>query len=262
MFVLLFLVPMLSDKCDTFKEMYFNLAVDCTSINPRRRVIFDPSTYKYPPKVPPAIRDVIQSIDAEVLGGSLLNCGETLCPGDVGDEDKNTGKAINHNNVRQKQPSYFGETLRTSGDGGDGGEDLYEALHENVNKYGAPPVPKCVRRGFKKLDCQVFMCAALDCQRVIHESFYMVVTQSNRDMDLLPPGVVVCKKRCCKKYLKGIEKQEIFQEGVIDIPWDRDRRLGESDPNTSMTVLLKWWMSEGNYAKYRGTNTNSETQKM
>ena len=45
------------------------------------------------------------------------------------------------------------------------------------------------------------------------------------------------------------------------MPWDRDGRLGESDPNTSMSILLEWWMIEGNYAKYRGTNNNGETQK-
>ena len=154
---------MLSDKCDTFKDTNFNLTADCTSVIPRHKFTFDPSTYKSPPKVPPAIGEVIQSIDAEVLGGSLLPCGETLCPSNVGDEANNAGKAINQTTVTHKNPSCFGKTLRTDGDGGDGGEDLYEALREEINKYGAPPVPKRARRGCKKLGYQVFMCAALDC---------------------------------------------------------------------------------------------------
>ena len=105
------------------------------------------------------------------------------------------------------------------------------------------------------------MCVALDCLRVIHESCYMVVTQSNKDMDLLPAGMVVCTKKGYKNYLKGIERSAMFSGGFIYMMWDRDGRLGVSDPSTPMSIFLEWWMSEGNYAKYRGTNNNSETKK-
>ena len=210
------------------------------------------ATYVSSPEVLP-----IPTNNEEVLGGSVLPCAETVLP-----MQDFVGKAINQVTVTQDNPSLVGATLRTSGDGGDGGQDLYEAIRDEIEIYDAPPVPKCSRRGCKQLNSQVFMCAGIDCVRVIHETCYMVVTQSNKDMDLLPAGIVVCTKKCYTKYLKGIERSAMCSKGVIDMMWDRDGRRGESDPNTSMSVLLEWWMSEGNYAKYRGTNNHGVTKKM
>ena len=34
--------------------------------------------------------------------------------------------------------------------------------------------------------------------------------------------------------------------------WDEDGKLGPTDPNCSLLVLLDWWRVEGNYAAFRG----------
>jgi hypothetical protein len=40
--------------------------------------------------------------------------------------------------------------------------------------------------------------------------------------------------------------------GADRLLWTRDGKGGPDDTNTSMSILLKWLLSEGNYSKYRG----------
>ena len=106
--------------------------------------------------------------------------------------------------------------------------------------------PSCCRRGCRIQGAQVLMCAAEGCGKVIHDACYRWVVNRNKDMDLLPAGTIVCTKKCHKIHLRSIKSQVRDVCAVKDVPWDRDGRRGENDPNTSMAVLLDWWTSEGN----------------
>ena len=45
-------------------------------------------------------------------------------------------------------------------------------------------------------------------------------------------------------------------EGGRKGKWERDGKNGPDDPNTSMSILIKWWMEEGNYSRFCGKNNN------
>ena len=40
----------------------------------------------------------------------------------------------------------------------------------------------------------------------------------------------------------------------MDLPWDKDGKNGEGDVQNSLTVLMDWWTTEGNYNRFRGKN--------
>ena len=37
-----------------------------------------------------------------------------------------------------------------------------------------------------------------------------------------------------------------------ELAWDKDGKLGPTDVNTSLGLLMNWWTTEGNYSRYRG----------
>ena len=43
--------------------------------------------------------------------------------------------------------------------------------------------------------------------------------------------------------------------------WDCDGLNGPEDPTTSISILLKWWMTEGNYSMFCGKNNHGITKK-
>lgn len=46
-----------------------------------------------------------------------------------------------------------------------------------------------------------------------------------------------------QKISKSIEKRTVS-------PWNKDSKVGVDDSNTSLSVILNWWVQEGNYRKY------------
>ena len=58
---------------------------------------------------------------------------------------------------------------------------------------------------------------------------YMIITDSNKNMYLLPSGVVVCTKRCYKN-IKMVNRCNDPAVGILDLPLDFDGKLGETGP--------------------------------
>ena len=72
----------------------------------------------------------------------------------------------------------------------------------------------------------------------------------------LAPGMVACTKRCYTRSVKELEKEQKEKDGSLTLPWKKDGKLGEEDPQNSMPVLLDWWTTHPNYDKYRGYRNN------
>ncbi len=56
------------------------------------------------------------------------------------------------------------------------------------------------------------------------------------------------------KELSGEGKDQA--EGGRKGNWESDGKEGPNDHNTSMRILLDWWMTEGNYSKFCGKNND------
>ena len=138
--------------------------------------------------------------------------------------------------------------------------DLYVRIQQGIDEaVGSTVEAKCCRRGCKVKGAQLRMCSGIDFSKFIHTMCYHYVENCNKNMPLLPAPVAVCTKRCHQKYIRGLRTQASV-EGV-DLPCHKDGRLGENDTNTSMSISMDWWTSEGKYSKYRGKNNCGLTKK-
>ena len=76
-------------------------------------------------------------------------------------------------------------------------------------------------------------------------------------LDELPGGRVACTKRCYEKAQKeAAGGGEEVDGGGRKGNWDCDGLNGPDDPKTSVSILINWWMTEGNYNKFCGKNNN------
>ena len=60
--------------------------------------------------------------------------------------------------------------------------------------------------------------------------------------DSLTPILHFCKKKCYGLVMRAINSADELQ-----IPWNKDRKNGEDDPNNSMALLIKLLTKQGNY---------------
>jgi hypothetical protein len=65
-----------------------------------------------------------------------------------------------------------------------------------------------------------------------------------------PFALVACTKKCLKKAKAHYANMTADPEDR-NIPWNRDSRLGDDDPNNSENILISWLRKPGNYQKFR-----------
>src|SRR5688500_3987282 len=87
---------------------------------------------------------------------------------------------------------------------------------------------------------------------------YEEIGMAKNNLHPLPGNhLVVCTMKhhtmVMKEKSSGNDKQlESGRKGN----WDRDSRLRPNNPNTSMKMLLDWFMNEVNYSKFCGKNND------
>jgi len=117
----------------------------------------------------------------------------------------------------------------------------------------------CIKRCFKKDTPPLMRCSLSKCKKSIHYSCY-------KDLLLLPLSdpndneLVVCSRTCYKKVQKDLLKLNTTGNNPR-LLWEKDGKLGPNDPNNSLNILLKWLLTEGNYSKYRGKDTQGKKKK-
>ena len=108
-------------------------------------------------------------------------------------------------------------------------------------------VTKCSRRGCYATE-ETQQCKAPGCMRQIHYSCYTshvrLKHKLNVVFDTQGNELVACRKLCYVKMEKfvatGMETR---------LPWDKDGKGGQEDPNNSEKILLDWLLTEGNYSQ-------------
>jgi len=123
---------------------------------------------------------------------------------------------------------------------------------------------KCCMRGcdgFEANNHPLKDCSAPKCKKQIHTPCSTIVCKKNNLAQLVDSTgnfCEICTKACYNAF-------KSYQSGA-HLKWTNDGASGETDPNTSMKILLDWLTafpvnSRGNqvsnYAIYRGGNPNS-----
>ena len=80
---------------------------------------------------------------------------------------------------------------------------------------------------------------------------------TKHQLEPLSEGRIACTKKCYEKAMKMAVDGDDGRKGG----WLNDGIHGPEDPNTSMKILLDWWMEEGNYSKYCGKNNDGVKKK-
>jgi hypothetical protein len=110
---------------------------------------------------------------------------------------------------------------------------------------------KCSLRQCKNTDkeAELFTCSYVTCDKKIHKPCFMAILAKNN----LPP--LPEDKYCCgvKAHHTGVLKNSSTNVNE-KTRWDADGPNGPDTEPNSMSVLLDWWTTEGNYSKYRGGN--------
>jgi hypothetical protein len=117
---------------------------------------------------------------------------------------------------------------------------------------------KCSFRSCKVTGAELLECSAAGCSKQVHLICYHgILLKKYNDLKALPAGKVSCTKKCYLKIVKdSAGGGEDPDGGNRKGNWDCDGKNGLEDPNTSVKILLDWWMKEGNYTKYCGKNNN------
>ena len=79
-------------------------------------------------------------------------------------------------------------------------------------------------------------------------------------LEPLSGGRIACTKKCYERAIKASMNTNDDGDDRKG-SWFTDGKPGPDDPNTSMKILLDWWMEEGNYSKYCGKNNDGVKKK-
>eukprot|EP00980_Cylindrotheca_fusiformis_P022064 scaffold8960_cov91-Cylindrotheca_fusiformis.AAC.4 len=116
---------------------------------------------------------------------------------------------------------------------------------------------KCCYRSCKVRGARLLPCRGPGCDKVVHLICYQAYLLRKFSLPALPGGNAACTKKCLQKAAKELAGGDVV-EGSRRGNWDNDQK--EDDGRTSMKILLDWWMTEGNYAKFCGKH-NDGTKK-
>jgi hypothetical protein len=123
---------------------------------------------------------------------------------------------------------------------------------------------KCCYRSCRVKGAELLVCSANGCDKKVHMMCYQGLLL-NKHPDLLPllSGQAVCTKKCHGKVVKENSGSggNDAKGGGRSGKWDCDGKDGPDDPNTSVKILLDWWMTEGNYSNFCGKNNNGVKKK-
>ena len=114
----------------------------------------------------------------------------------------------------------------------------------------------CCFRGCKVTGAELIVCSSDKCNKKGHLICYQGKVLMKFKLDPLPGGRVACTKKCYERSMKLLSGGGEDAEGGRKGNWDCDGKNGPDDPTTSISILIKWWMEEGNYSRFCGKNNN------
>ena len=83
----------------------------------------------------------------------------------------------------------------------------------------------------------------------------MILAAKNRLQPFMDATTQSCSVKCHKAIHKADSHDNEYRQ------WDKDGPNGEKKELNSMSVLLDWWTTQGNYAMYRGHKDTKGTRK-
>eukprot|EP00980_Cylindrotheca_fusiformis_P021323 scaffold8212_cov93-Cylindrotheca_fusiformis.AAC.3 len=98
-------------------------------------------------------------------------------------------------------------------------------------------------------------CRRPGCDKMVHRACYQTYLLEKHALQPLPGDYVVCTKKCYEKVAKELSfggYDNAVVEGRRGGGWNNDEK-GENG-RSSMKILLDWWTTEDNYARFRSNN--------
>ena len=127
---------------------------------------------------------------------------------------------------------------------------------ERIPNEGPAVVASCCFRGCKVSGAELVECSSDKCNKKGHFSCYQGNVLMKHNLEPISGGRIACTKKCFEQVMKALSGGGEDSEGGRKGNWTRDGKNGPDDPNTSMSILIKWWMEEGNYSKFCGKNND------
>ena len=109
---------------------------------------------------------------------------------------------------------------------------------------------KCLR-----MDEPLQACNNPECQNIIHPSCFKKVMTAVAENEW--EGLLFCGKQCFNNNKKVLELASSKYKGRV--PWQTD---GPTPEINSMTVIIDWLATEGNYIRWRGGDKQNGMTKM
>ena len=108
---------------------------------------------------------------------------------------------------------------------------------------------KCSLRQCKNTDAAApqFSCGFKDCEKKIHRPCFMAFIAKN-NLSPLPDDKFCCGVKAHHSSVLKAAANPVNEK----TRWDADGPNGPDTEPNSMSLLLGWWTTEGNYSKYRG----------
>ena len=123
---------------------------------------------------------------------------------------------------------------------------------------------KCDCRSCRVCDATTikFNCAGdPECTKMFHWDCYQEFILSKNKVEHFAKSkdVIACTK---KHFLLAQKKGALDMiDGTRNIPWHMDGKEGKNDSNNSMSILIDWLTTPGNFNCYKGDNKTGKTKR-
>ena len=123
---------------------------------------------------------------------------------------------------------------------------------------------KCYLRSCRlgRTQSAMYTCFHAECERPVHWECYKAFVLRKNGLEHFHPDDSLFHVVCTKKHYETSLKVVKEADGT-SIPWNKDGPdISNPTINSSLSILLDWFTTQGNYDRYRGDDRTGKTKKI